>query len=195
MSVAAMVKQAELAAGDLDQARKEKGWTVARTRVVLALFNSGLSAAQIAGEIGNVTRNAVIGKVHRSGLSEANRKNSRAAGQARAKRRQRAVDAAARKPIKLPPKEAPPPPSIVDQQIPLEQRRTLAELDNTCCHWPVGDPQAPDFFFCGATKANDESIPYCRSHMVRSQQRDTRPRKPAGAAFLNARPGAAWRPR
>jgi len=193
MSAATVVTRADLAAGDLDQARREKGWTAARTRVALALFNSGLSAARIAGEIGGVTRNAVIGKVHRSGLSEANRKKSRAAGQSRAKRRQRITDAAARRPVKLPPKDAPIPPSIIDQQIPPEQRRTLAQLDNACCHWPVGDPQAEGFFFCGAPKANDECTPYCPSHLVRSQQRDYRPRKGAGAAFASAGPGAAWR--
>lgn len=196
MSAAALMSQADLAAGDLDQARSEKGWTAARTRVALALFNSGLSAAQVAGEIGGVSRNAVIGKVHRSGLSEANRKKSRAAGQARAKRRQRTTDAAARRPVKQqPPKEVSLPPSIIDQQIPQEQRRTLSQLDNACCHWPVGDPRDDDFFFCGAPKANDESVPYCRSHLLRSQQRDWKPRKPLGAAFVNSGPNAPWRAR
>lgn len=195
MSAVAMPSPADVAAGDLDKARSEKGWTEARTRVALALFNSGLSAAEVAGEIGGVTRNAVIGKIHRSGLSEANRKKSRAAGQARAKRRQRIVDAAARRPMARAPKEAPPPPSIIDQQIAIGQRRTLAQLDNTCCHWPIGDPQDAGFFFCGAPKADDEGIAYCRSHLVRSQLRDYRPRKPAGAAFLNKGPSAPWRAR
>lgn len=194
----ATIRQVDIAAGDLDQARREKGWTETRTRVALALFNSGLSAKQVAGEIGGVSRNGVIGKVHRSGLSEANRKASRAAGQARARRRRTVPEASAREPaarIKLLPKEAPPPPDIIDQQIPVEQRRTLAQLDSACCHWPVGDPQAPDFFFCGAAKANDDGIPYCPSHLIRSRQRDVRPCKPAGAAFLNTGPSAPWRTR
>lgn len=196
MSAAAMTT--DIAAGDLDQARREKGWTATRTRVALALFNSGLSAKEVAGELGGVSRNAVIGKVHRSGLSEENRKASRAAGQARAKRRQSTIDAAARRPVgrrSVLPKEAPPPPSVIDQQIPVEQRRTLIQLDNACCHWPVGDPQSGGFFFCGAPKANDEGIPYCPSHLVRSRHRDERPRKAAGAAFLNTGPGAPWRAR
>lgn len=182
---------------DLAQARREKGWTETRTRVALALFNGGLSMSEVAAEIGGVTRNAVIGRIHRSGLSEDNRKASRAAGQARARRRRDATDAGARRPSqrrKALPVEAPPPLDIVDQQIPVEQRRTLAQLDGSCCHWPVGDPQGSDFFFCGAAKP-DDGRPYCRSHQARSQQRDARPRKAAGAAFLNTGPSAPWRAR
>ncbi|UPJ65269.1 GcrA family cell cycle regulator [Bradyrhizobium sp. 191] len=193
----ATTTRADIAGGDLDQARRENGWTATRTRVAIALFNSGLSAAEVAREIGGISRNGVIGKVHRSGLSEANRKASRAAGEARASRRKRIADASSRRSIVRPkpsPEEAPPP-SIADQKIPAEQRRTLAQLDSACCHWPVGDPQTPDFFFCGAPKANDEGIPYCPSHLVRSRQRDVRPSKPVGAAFLNAPPNAPWRAR
>ena len=184
--------------GDLDQARREKGWTVTRTRVAVALYNSGLSAAEVAREIGGISRNGVIGKLHRHGAADADRKASRAAGQARAVWRRPHSEASARGPIvrlKEPPKEAPPVPSVVDQQIPVEQRRTLAQLDNACCHWPVGDPQSPDFLFCGAPKANDEKVPYCRAHLLRSQYRDGGRRKAAGAAFVNAGPNAPWRAR
>ncbi|MDD1534594.1 MULTISPECIES: GcrA family cell cycle regulator [unclassified Bradyrhizobium] len=193
--VEATARQADMADGDLDQAQRETGWTATRARVALALFNAGASAAEVAAAIGGVSRNAVIGKIHRSGLSEANRKRSRAAGQARARRREGTAETAgSRRSVKLP-KEALPPPDVIDQQIPIEQRRTLAQLDSACCHWPVGDPQGPDFFFCGAAKANDEGIPYCPSHMVRSQQREYRPRKPAGAAFVNTGPSAPWHAR
>jgi GcrA cell cycle regulator len=44
-------------------------WTDERVELLKKLWNDGLSASQIAGELGNVTRNAVIGKVHRLGLS------------------------------------------------------------------------------------------------------------------------------
>src|SRR5215471_15155770 len=43
-------------------------WTSARTELLKKLFDAGLSCSQIAGEIGT-TRNAVIGKMHRLGLS------------------------------------------------------------------------------------------------------------------------------
>src|SRR5919205_3579244 len=44
-------------------------WTDERVELLKKLWTDGLSASQIAAELGNVTRNAVIGKVHRLGLS------------------------------------------------------------------------------------------------------------------------------
>src|SRR5436305_8606477 len=44
-------------------------WTDDRVEQLKKLWEAGLSASQIAAELGNVTRNAVIGKVHRLGLS------------------------------------------------------------------------------------------------------------------------------
>lgn len=44
-------------------------WTDERIATLRDLWEQGLSASQIAARLGNVTRNAVIGKVHRLGLS------------------------------------------------------------------------------------------------------------------------------
>ncbi len=44
-------------------------WTDERVELLKKLWADGLSASQIAAELGGVTRNAVIGKVHRLGLS------------------------------------------------------------------------------------------------------------------------------
>ena len=44
-------------------------WSDERVEQLRKLWEAGLSASQIAAELGNVTRNAVIGKVHRLGLS------------------------------------------------------------------------------------------------------------------------------
>ena len=44
-------------------------WTDERVEQLRKLWSDGLSASQIATEIGGVSRNAVIGKVHRLGLS------------------------------------------------------------------------------------------------------------------------------
>ena len=44
-------------------------WTDDRVEVLKKLWVEGQSASQIAKELGGVTRNAVIGKVHRLGLS------------------------------------------------------------------------------------------------------------------------------
>ncbi|MEM9967265.1 MAG: GcrA family cell cycle regulator [Pseudomonadota bacterium] len=44
-------------------------WTEERVEILKKLWGEGQSASQIAKELGGVTRNAVIGKVHRLGLS------------------------------------------------------------------------------------------------------------------------------
>jgi hypothetical protein len=56
--------------------------------------------------------------------------------------------------------------SAEDFLIPQSQRRTLLQLNDHTCRWPVGDPASPKFFFCGA--ATDMSQTYCPKHCVRA---------------------------
>ncbi len=58
-------------------------WTDDRVELLKKMWGEGQSASQIAKELGGVTRNAVIGKVHRLGLS--NRSTSAASAEATAK--------------------------------------------------------------------------------------------------------------
>jgi GcrA cell cycle regulator len=58
-------------------------WTDERVELLKKMWGEGQSASQIAKELGGVTRNAVIGKVHRLGLS--NRATSTAKPEAKAK--------------------------------------------------------------------------------------------------------------
>src|SRR5258706_5925282 len=51
------------------QGATRMAWTDERVEQLKKLWSEGLSASQIAGRLGGVTRNAVIGKVHRLGLS------------------------------------------------------------------------------------------------------------------------------
>ena len=64
-------------------------------------------------------------------------------------------------------------------EIPVEQRKTLLQLSERTCHWPVGDPSGPDFFFCGGDSAEDQ--PYCSFHCRVAYQpaSDRRRHKPA----------------
>jgi len=48
---------------------KPMSWTEERVEILKTMWGEGKSASQIAKELGGVTRNAVIGKVHRLGLS------------------------------------------------------------------------------------------------------------------------------
>jgi GcrA cell cycle regulator len=56
------------AAGGIGMSAKHATWDANRIELMMRCFHAGLSCSQIAGEIG-VTRNAVIGKLHRLGLS------------------------------------------------------------------------------------------------------------------------------
>ncbi|RMH48508.1 MAG: GcrA cell cycle regulator, partial [Alphaproteobacteria bacterium] len=47
-------------------------WTEERVELLKTMWTEGKSASQIAKALGGVTRNAVIGKVHRLGLSNRN---------------------------------------------------------------------------------------------------------------------------
>lgn len=58
-------------------------WTDERVELLKKMWGEGQSASQIAKELGGVTRNAVIGKVHRLGLS--NRATTAAKPDAKAK--------------------------------------------------------------------------------------------------------------
>lgn len=50
-----------------------------------------------------------------------------------------------------------------DAAIPLEQRKTIMQLTEKTCKWPVGDSRSSDFFFCGAEQAGG-FYPYCVFH-------------------------------
>ena len=56
-------------------------WTDDRVETLKRMWGEGASASQIAKELGGVTRNAVIGKVHRLGLSNRNADEAKPASQ------------------------------------------------------------------------------------------------------------------
>ena len=69
-------------------------------------------------------------------------------------------------------------PELVDNVFPMGQRRTLLELTEETCRWPIGDPGQADFFFCGGQTIT--SLPYCAYHSRVAYQppnmrRDRRP--------------------
>ena len=81
-------------------------WTDERVETLKKMWGEGQSASQIAKELGGVTRNAVIGKVHRLGLS--NRATSGAKTEAKAKAPKAAPKAKAASKAAAEPKPAAP---------------------------------------------------------------------------------------
>jgi len=150
-------------------------WTEDRVELLKKYWNEGLSASQIAGRLGyGVTRNAVIGKVHRLGLSGRVTPQRAACPRPRRTREPshpgrpllRIDGATALKPMHRPqpvvrPQPEPEPIRLVD--IPQGERVNILMLSERTCKWPVGDPGAEDFCFCGhAPKASGG--PYCDYH-------------------------------
>ncbi len=135
------------------------GWTDERVELLKKLWLDGLSASQIAKQLGGVTRNAVIGKVHRLGLS----------GRAAPSQPSRPTFKAPRAPRPTP---APAPrrmvehhaaPAPVPMLYPEEPgSATVLTLGAHMCKWPIGDPASDSFSFCG--RRSDTDGPYCAHH-------------------------------
>ncbi len=152
-------------------------WTDDRVELLKKLWSEGLSASQIAGRLGGVTRNAVIGKVHRLGLSgrattsRVKSHRPRKHNASTAKRPARARFATSGNPTvrALYPGDGEPyVPAVEEMDIPEKQRKTLQSLEACSCRWPVGDPQTPEFFFCGGKAV--PGLPYCEHHARRAFQ-------------------------
>ena len=144
-------------------------WTDERVELLKKLWSDGLSASQIAAELGGITRNAVIGKVHRLGLAGRAKSPGTAAPRTRKARATSPMLRISRPAVRgntalaqLYETELDPQPDLADNVIPLGQRRTLLELTEETCRWPIGDPGTPEFFFCGGQTIT--SLPYCAHH-------------------------------
>src|SRR5712672_3275258 len=110
-------------------------WTDERVESLKKLWGDGLSASQIAAELGGITRNAVIGKVHRLGLSGRAKSTASATPRPRKARAHSQMLRVPRHTVRgntaLAPTfeiEVDPEPEVIDNIIPIGQRRTLLEL-------------------------------------------------------------------
>ncbi|GAB4576320.1 MAG: GcrA family cell cycle regulator [Rhodothalassiaceae bacterium] len=129
-------------------------WTDEKIAALRKLWDKGLSASQIATEIGDgVTRNAVIGKAHRLGLK------------------------ARPSPVKeTPPQKAEAPKAR--RKATKDKRVGLLDLTERMCKWPIGHPGEAEFHFCG--RPSTPGLPYCPEHCAEAYQaqqprRDRRP--------------------
>ena len=59
-------------------------------------------------------------------------------------------------------------PSAEELDIPVGERKTLQDLTESNCRWPIGDPQHEDFHFCNRNKV--PGLPYCEFHAKRAFQ-------------------------
>lgn len=149
-------------------------WTDECIAVLTERWLKGTPVADIAKELGT-GRNGVVGKAHRLGLP-AHKDAARFAPKPRQTTPQKSGPVLAQKCLVSRgthfaegDKPAPVLPMMPDgANIPIEQRRTLLQLNNSVCRWPFGDPHSPDFFFCGGDAVDGK--PYCAGHCRRAYQ-------------------------
>lgn len=137
-------------------------WTPEAIDLLHKLFKEGKSASQTATALverfgGTATRNSVIGKWNRLGLS-----NTRV-------RKKATEDPSANvKKPKEPPKAVDPRPTPIIKSkpkavvIPLTGRVALMDLGNFDCRFPIGDPVKEGFGFCGVRAKSGSA--YCSEH-------------------------------
>ena len=158
-------------------------WTDERVELLKKLWTDGLSASQIAARLGmGVTRNAVIGKVHRLNLSGRQPVQRNAAPRA-ARKGPREPSAPGVRPTGTPsmptagsaalkayaapqmnprPQPLPEPKPLRLVDLPKDGRITILHLSDKTCKWPIGDPTHEDFCFCG--HGPRDGSPYCEYH-------------------------------
>jgi GcrA cell cycle regulator len=141
-------------------------------RTAEALPPCRASCGQIAREIG-ITRNAVIGKINRLGLSrprdvigsQLERRHAARLARPKAARtwhpKPSRVDIFAQHEMLM---AAFPRPQLRDEGIPIYNGRgcTLLELSQMRCRWPIANPEVEGFCFCGNEPV--KGLPYCLGH-------------------------------
>ena len=133
-------------------------WTSEKVEKLKELWSKGHTASQIAEKLGDTTRNAVIGKAHRLNLEA--RAPSKQSNSIRSKDNRQTV------------KRTPAPMSrkakfqsiLLDKNFEPENPKSLEELTEETCKWPIGHPNEEKFYFCGRKPESD--FPYCKLHVL-----------------------------
>jgi GcrA cell cycle regulator len=122
------------------------------------LWGKGNTASQIAEIIGGISRNAVIGKAHRLNLSAKikgrsfsknhtpNKLNSEESESQRRGRKSKFKSL------------------LIEKDFEPENPKSLEQLDESSCKWPIGHPDESSFYFCGRSSLKDFS--YCKLHLL-----------------------------
>lgn len=111
-------------------------WTPEKIKLLKKLWQKGKSTVEIGKELG-ISKNAVVGKVHRlelaarpSPIKKAGADDDKSSKSGSSRRKNENV--------------------------------SLLELKLNSCRWPIGDPKDADFHFCGADTVTGK--PYCEEH-------------------------------
>ena len=121
-------------------------WTHERIEQLKKLWEAGYTASNIATELGGITRNAVIGKAHRLGLSGRMKSKSKVSSVSIVRKRKMPVNKNSK---------------IIELTTSVEPMNptSFADTKDGLCRWPLGEPEDLDFKFCGRKCA--EGMIYC----------------------------------
>ena len=133
-------------------------WTSEKVEKLKELWSKGHTASQIAEALGDTTRNAVIGKAHRLNLEA--RAPSKQSGLPKSRENRQVM------------KRSPAPMSrkakfqsiLLDKNFEAENPKSLEELTEKTCKWPIGHPNEEKFYFCG--RKPEGEFPYCKLHVL-----------------------------
>ena len=161
-------------------------WSDERVDRLKKLWSEGLSASQIAAQLGGVSSNAVIGKVHRLNLPG----RAKAGGATSARSTKRVAAPVQSRPTTFAPRTVtrtvarPAGATMLKEEIeidvldepqvasnvvvPIFKRVPLIRLTERTCKWPLGDPLKDDFCFCG--NDSPDNSPYCTYHQKLAYQ-------------------------
>ena len=133
-------------------------WTNEKVEKLKELWSKGLTASQIAEKLGDTTRNAVIGKAHRLNLEA--RAPSKQSGSHRSKDSKQAIKRTSATLSRKARFQS----ILLDKNFEAENPKSLEELSEETCKWPIGHPNEEKFYFCG--RKPEGEFPYCKLHVL-----------------------------
>ncbi|HEY2706657.1 MAG TPA: GcrA family cell cycle regulator [Caulobacteraceae bacterium] len=147
-------------------------WNEERIEALTKMWREGLSASQVARQLGGVSRSAVIGKVHRLGIAgrDAPARPHNVGGRPSTR-----IRATAGGVVRRP--ETPRTPRIIIPSAPrvafeVPATATIHSLTDHACRWPIGEPDQEGFGFCGRLRSGPGA--YCAGHApMATRRRDT----------------------
>tara|TARA_B100000795_G_scaffold209468_1_gene163039 strand:- start:893 stop:1378 length:486 start_codon:yes stop_codon:yes gene_type:complete len=142
-------------------------WNEEKVAKLKELWGKGNTANEIAGIIGGISRNAVIGKAHRLNLSSKIKAKVSSSNKDLEENNSKQKRERKSKFKSL----------IIEKDFEPENPKKLEELDESSCKWPVGHPEEEAFYFCGRSSLKDFS--YCKLHLLYAYQPKGRREEPA----------------
>jgi len=133
-------------------------WTPEKEQKLRELWKKGHSGSQIAGMLGDTTRNAVIGKAHRLKLEarsiskQINKKTQVQKNNFPEIKKTKLGRKARFKAL------------LLDKNFEQENPKNFEDLTDQTCRWPVGHPHEENFYFCG--RKSLEKFVYCKLHVL-----------------------------